>query len=231
MKRILPCLLLLACAASARAADAAPAPAPGPAPEAADGRDAVFWGFEIKLGGVFFDADDWKDSSAAFGDLGLTVWEPNRYLGLWAGFGGQGAELLWDDPWGEVESDVTAVPVGASLLLRCPLGDSFAVRAEAGARYVATDVEDWRDHYDHRRHRKGDKRDLYWNPERYLDVDDTSFAVAALQLEFSSGNGYLSVGGGYQFDLEKPDVEYCGRRIGRLDFSGAYFHVGGGFVF
>ena len=228
MKRILPCLLVLVCAACVRAGDAA-APAPEPAP--AGGGESVLWGFELRRGGVFFDGDDWKDSAAAFGDLGLTVWEPNGWLGLWAGFGGQGAELLWDDPWGEVESDVTAMPVGASLLLRCPLGDSLAVRVEAGARYVATDVEDWEDDYDRHRRRRGDRRDLYWNPDRYLDVDDTSFAVAALQLEFVQGRGRIAVGGGYQFDLEKPDVTYCDRRIGRLDFSGAFACLSGGFVF
>ena len=162
----------------------------------------------------------------------MTLWEPNEVLGLWAGFGVQGAELVWDDPWGEVGSDVSAVPVGASLLLRCELSDLIALRGEAGIRYVAMDVEDWDDDYYDRHHRRwGDKRDLYWNPDRYLDVDDTSMAVASLQLEFVLGRGRLFFGGGYQFDLEKPDVTYCDRRIGSVDLSGAFFHLGGGFVF
>ena len=200
-------------------------------PPAAGGGTAVPVGIEVRVGGLFLDSDAWDDSVGAFGDLGLVVWEPNEVLGLWLGFGGQTAELLWDDPWGEVETDVSAVPIGASLLFRCPLGDALALRCEAGIRYVATDVEDWEDDYDHRRRRWGDRRDLYWNPDRYLDVDDTSMAVVAAQLEFVVGRGRLFVGGGYQFDLEKPDVTYCDRRIGRVDLSGAFTYLGCGIVF
>ena len=220
--------LLLACAAPVVAQDAAEN---GPAPESGTGGDSVLVGFEIRVGSVFYDEDGWNDSVGAFGDLALTVWEPNGFLGLWAGFGGQGAELLWEDAWGEVETDVTAVPVGASLLLRCELSERFALRGEIGARYVAMDVEDWDDDYDGHRYRRGDRRDLYWNPGRYLDVDDTSFAVAALQLEFVQGGGRLAVGGGYQFDLEKPDMEYMHRPIGEVDLSGAFFYLGAAVVF
>lgn len=225
MKKILlPCLLTIL------AASAAPARGEGEAAAASDG-SAPLVGFEIRVGGIFYDADDWDDDAGAFGDLGVTLWEPNEVLGLWAGFGVQGAELVWNDPWGEVGSDVSAVPVGASLLLRCELSDLIALRGEAGIRYVAMDVEDWDDDYDRRRRRWGDRRDLYWNPDRYLDVDDTSMAIASLQLEFALGRARLFFGGGYQFDLEKPDVTYCDRRIGSVDLSGAFFHLGGGFVF
>jgi hypothetical protein len=223
---LLPGLILLAAAASVRAQE----------PQrfsAADGRP--LFGFDIRLGGVAFDKDCWDDDVGGAVDFGLQVWDPSGIFGLWAGIGVQGASYVWEDDWGEVESDVVAVPVGASLLARLPLGDVVALRGEIGARYVAMDIDDWDDddyyEHHHRRWWLDPERDRYWHPDKYLDVDDTSLAVVSLQLEFDFDPVVLAVGGGYQFDLERPDVEYLDRPIGEVDLSGAFFYFDVGLVF
>ena len=221
MKRILLSALLLSVCTAVSAQEAAPAPAGG-------GNRPLF-GFEARFGGVAFDADCWDDSVAAAGDVGFTVWEPDGLLGLWFGVGAQGASYDWEDDWGEVESDVAAVPFGASLLLHFDLAPGLALRAEGGARYVAMEIDDWDD--DRYRHRRRDDWDRYHHPDRYLDVDDTSLAVVALQLEIDLAPAWIAVGGGYQFDLQKPDMEYLGERIGEVDLSGAMFFVSLGVVF
>lgn len=223
MKRLLPllpCAVLLAGAAPARAEGAEP-----------DAGDAPRIGVEVRVGGVILDKDYWDDSVGAMADVGLTLWTPDGILGLWAGLGGESATLKWTDPWGTVESDVTAVPVGGSLLLHCGLLPGFAVRAEAGVRYVFTDIDDWDDDHYRRRYRRDDEWDRYHHPDRYLDVDDTAFAIAALQFEIDVAPLRIGVGGGYQFDLRKADVEYLDRPIGKVDFSGAIVFVDIGLVF
>ncbi|MBQ9727957.1 MAG: hypothetical protein IJV65_10710 [Kiritimatiellae bacterium] len=62
-------------------------------------------------------------------------------------------------------------------------------------------------------------------------MDDTSLAVVALQLEIDLSPAWIAFGGGYQFDLRKPDIEYLGRPIGEVDLSGALFFVDVGVVF
>ena len=226
MKRsLLPCALLLlaACALPGRAQDAV----------AFEDSGSPLFGFDIRFGGVAFQEDCWDDDVGGALDAGLSVWEPGGVFGLWAGIGVQGASCVWEDDWGEVESDIVALPVGASLLAQIPLGDRVGLRGEVGARYVAMDIDDWDDDDYARHHRRrytGD-RDRYWHPDRYLDVDDTSLAVVSLQLEFDFDPVFLAIGGGYQFDLERPDVEYLDRPIGEVDLSGALFYVDVGLVF
>ena len=199
---------------------------------AADESAAARLGLEVRLGGVAFDKNCWDDSVGGAVDFGLTVWEPEGLFGLWLGLGGQTATYVWEDDWGEVESDVVAVPFGASILARLPLGGIVALRGEIGARYVAMDIDDWDDdHYDRHHRRRDDDRDRYYHPDRYLDVDDTSLAVVSLQLEFDFDPVRIAAGGGYQFDLQKPDMEYLDRPIGEVDLSGAFFYLGVAVVF
>ena len=223
MKRLLLPALLLCLAPPAPAQDAAPPQ------DAARPR----FGVDVRFGGGAFSRDCWDDDIGAAADFGLTVWEPSGHFGLWFGLGGQGASYEWEDDWGRLESDVLAVPFGASLLARLPLGGGVALRGEAGARYVAMDIDDWDDddYYDrHRRHRTAEWA-RYYHPDRYLGVDDTSLAVVSLQLEFDLDPVVLAIGGGYQFDLERPDVEYLHRPIGEVDLSGALFYLDVGIVF
>ena len=227
LRALLPLALAAACAMPGRAQE--------PQVFSADDAGRPLFGFDIRLGGVAFDKDCWDDSVGGAFDFGFQVWEPSDVFGLWVGLGAQSASYVWEDDWGEVESDVVAVPVGASLLARIPLGDRVALRGEVGARYVAMDIDDWDDddYYErhHRHHRRYDEWDRYYHPDKYLDVDDTSLAVVSLQLEFDFDPVFLAVGGGYQFDLERPDVEYLGDPIGEVDLSGALFFVDVGLVF
>lgn len=223
MKRILLPVFLLAFSLSASGQAAAPAPVRG--------GDRPVFGVEARFGGVAFDSDCWDDSAAAAGDIAFAVWEPSGTIGVLFGVGAQGASYEWADDWGSVESDVVAVPFGASLLVRLPLLPGLALRGEAGLRYVAMDIDDWDDDHYHHRRRRNDDWDRYHHPDRYLDVDDTSLALASLQLEFELDPVRIAVGGGYQFDLEKPDMEYRGERIGEVDLSGALFFISVGVVF
>ena len=225
LRTLLPLALVAACALSGRAQEAQVF--------SADDAAGPFFGFDIRFGGVAFDKDCWDDSVGGAVDFGLQFWEPSGIFGLWAGIGVQGASYVWEDDWGEVESDIVAVPVGASLLARIPLGDRVGLRGEVGARYVAMDIDDWDedDYRHHHHHRRYDEWDRYHHPDKYLDVDDTSLAVVSLQLEFDFDPVFLAVGGGYQFDLERPDVEYLDEAIGEVDLSGALFFIDVGLVF
>ena len=113
------------------------------ADEAAAGSSGVSFGVDFRFGGVILGDDCWDDSLGAAGDVGLVFWAPGETVGVWAGVGAQSASMRWTDSWGELESDVVTVPVGASLLLRAELSDGFALVGEAGVRYVAVDVADW----------------------------------------------------------------------------------------
>ena len=225
LRTLLPLALVAACALFGRAQEAQVF--------SADDAAGPFFGFDIRFGGVAFDKDCWDDSVGGAVDFGLQFWEPSGIFGLWAGIGVQGASYVWEDDWGEVESDIVAVPVGASLLARIPLGDRVGLRGEVGARYVAMDIDDWDDddYRHHHHHRRYDEWDRYHHPDKYLDVDDTSLAVVSLQLEFDFDPVFLAVGGGYQFDLERPDVEYLDEAIGEVDLSGALFFIDVGLVF
>ena len=225
LRTLLPLALVAACALSGRAQETQVF--------SAEDADRPFFGFDIRFGGVAFDQDCWDDSVGGAVDFGLQFWEPSGIFGLWAGIGVQGASYVWEDDWGEVESDIVAVPVGASLLARIPLGDRVGLRGEVGARYVAMDIDDWDDddYRHHHHHRRYDEWDRYHHPDKYLDVDDTSLAVVSLQLEFDFDPVFLAVGGGYQFDLERPDVEYLDEAIGEVDLSGALFFIDVGLVF
>ena len=225
LRTLLPLALVAACALSGRAQETQVF--------SADAAAGPFFGFDIRFGGVAFDKDCWDDSVGGAVDFGLQFWEPSGIFGLWAGIGVQGASYVWEDDWGEVESDIVAVPVGASLLARIPLGDRVGLRGEVGARYVAMDIDDWDDddYRHHHHHRRYDEWDRYYHPDKYLDVDDTSLAVVSLQLEFDFDPVFLAVGGGYQFDLERPDVEYLDEAIGEVDLSGALFFIDVGLVF
>jgi hypothetical protein len=223
-RTLLPLALVAACALSGRAQETQVV-------YAVDNNRPLF-GFDIRLGGVAFEKDCWDDSVGGAVDFGLQLWEPSDVFGLWAGIGVQGASYAWEDDWGEVESDIFAVPVGASLLARVPLSDCVDLRGEVGARYVVMDIDDWDDDdYRHHHRRLAYDWDRYHHPDKYLDVDDTSLAVVSLQLEFDLDPAFLAVGGGYQFDLERPDVEYLRRPIGEVDLSGALFFIDVGVVF
>ena len=189
LRTLLPLALVAACALSGRAQEAQTVYS------ADSGRP--FFGFDIRLGGVAFDKDCWDDSVGGAADFGLQVWEPSGIFGLWAGFGVQGASYAWEDDWGVVESDIVAVPFGASLLARIPLGGRVGLRGEVGARYVAMDIDDWDDDDDYHHHRRwlDPERDRYWHPDKYLDVDDTSLAVVSLQLEFDFDPVFLAATG------------------------------------
>ena len=109
-------------------------------------------------------------------------------------------------------------------MVRLEFAPGVALRLEGGARYVSMDVDDddWDNHH-HGYHHRNDAWDRYHYPDRYLDIDDTSLAVVTAQLEFNLDPVTLGLGGGYQFDLEKPEVTYDGKPIFETDISGALF--------
>lgn len=209
MKRILLPLLLLAATTSF----------------AGFASDRARFGLDFRLGGIAYDTEDWKDSVGGFGDLGLDLWSADGAIGLWVGCGFQGSTLKWKDSWGPIDTDIFAIPFGASLMARLEFAPGVAIRLEGGWRYVSMDIDDDEldDHYHHGYRRRNSDWDRYHFPDRYLDIDDTSLAVVSAQLEFNLDPVTLGIGGGYQFDLEKPEVTYDDKPIFETDISGAIF--------
>lgn len=193
------------------------------------------FGVEMRLGGVAYK-DDALDDAGGIIELGVTFWEANRNFGLWVGGGVEGAELQWFEDFKDGrdnhETDIYGGLLGASLLFRAEILPNVALRAEGGARYVFMDVDDdWDD--DHHHHHHYHSRSEWREHEAAcgLDIDDTVFAIATLQLEFDLNPLLLAVGGGYQFDLVKPDVSFWGEDFDELDLSGALFFVSAGVEF
>lgn len=186
-------------------------------------------GLELRFGGVSLTEDYWDDDVIGGLDFGFVFWGQGGTLGCWIGCGVEGATLDWYDGYGNHETDFTAVPFGASLLLRGELNPAVAIRAEAGARYVALDIDDDPGYYDHHGHFHYNHG--YDRASRRLDVDDTAFAIASLQLEFNVRPFVLGLGGGYQFDLCKPDIEYDHEKFDEIDLSGAFFFINLGIAF
>ena len=196
------------------------------------GAENARMGFDIRFGGIAFTEDEYyKDEVGGGIEAGLVFWSADRIMGLWVGGGVQGATLLWHDSWSDLESDIYSIPVGASLLVRGEILPGVALKAEGGARYAFLDVDDDDDYHDYHHSRRHSDMDRYYHPEEHLDIDDTVFAIATLSLEFDLDPLVLGFGGGYQFDLDKPDMKYDGETVGELDFSGALFFVNLGLVF
>ena len=178
-------------------------------------------GIEFRFGGIFMNEDYWDDTAGGI-DAGFVFWGQDGTLGLWLGGGVEAPTLEWNNGDRGVDTDIIAVPVGASILLRGELAPNIALRAEAGARYVFLDAEDDPDYYDHH-HRERFHYDSRYDPaSRDLDIDDTAFAVFSLSLEFNLRPIVLAIGGGYQLDCIEPEVSYCGEKFAEIDMSGPF---------
>ena len=172
-------------------------------------------------GAIVPEKDDEWDLAAAF-DIGFVFWgSPN--VGLWVGAGGQGWNMaketvdLNDGGWATIEGLVSVVPIGASVLLWGELGNHFALQAEGGLRYAVVDsdasVESWHPY----------SRDYLAVYEDPIEIDDTVLAVASLQIEYAVDMWSFGLGGGFQWDLSKPDQKLRGQSIAETAFDAAYF--------
>lgn len=174
----------------------------------------------LRAGGVVPKVDDEWDTGASF-DLGFVFWaSPN--VGLWLGGGAQDwpvaeeSVALDDGGWFATDGRASVVPFGASILLWGELADNLAIQLEGGLRYAAVDsdvtVETWLPEY----------MTAFEFP---IEIDDTVLAVASLQVEYATEFWSLGLGGGYQWDLGKPDQEFLGQTLSEADFSAALFFV------
>ncbi len=113
----------------------------------------------------------------------------------------------------EIRGSTDLVPVGVSLLARCPLTPGVAVLFEGGLRYAFTDFDVTVDIA------YVDDRDSLYTRE-VIEVEDTFLALAAADIEFLIAEGFrLSAGIGYQFDLTEPNESVLGADLGPTDFS------------
>lgn len=177
----------------------------------------------MRAGGIVPKVDDEWDTGAAF-DFGFVFWaSPN--VGLWLGGGAQDWPVaeesvsLDDGGWFSTDGRASVVPFGASILLWGELADNLAVQFEGGLRYAAVEsdvtVETWQPY-------SPGYMAVYEDP---IEIDDTVLAVASLQVEYATEFWSLGLGGGYQWDLGKPDQEFLGQTLSEADFSAALFFV------
>jgi len=175
-------------------------------------------------GGAIVPRDDKEWSVGGSFDIGLIFWgTPN--VGLWIGGGGQGWSVkeesvaLDSTSWFETDGRVALAPLGASLILRGYLDQNLSLQFEGGLRYAIVD---------------SDARVEVWEPYSpgymvvesiALDIDNTVLALAALRLNYESDFWSLGIGGGYQWDLVKPDQKLGGQKIAEADFGAGIFFM------
>jgi hypothetical protein len=118
------------------------------------------------------------------------------------------------------EGDVSLAPIGLSLLLKPVKTETLSLTLEAGVRYVM--VESYAEiEID------SVQPGLRTIIDDEVDIDDGIVAVALLQLEYRVGRQISLVGGaGYQFDLEKGDVEFLDEDLGENELEAALIQAG-----
>jgi len=175
-------------------------------------------------GGALVPRDDKEWSVGGSFDIGLIFWgSPN--VGLWIGGGGQSWSVkketvaLDESSWFETQGRAALAPVGASFILQGFLEQNLSLQFEGGLRYAFVD---------------SDARVDVWEPYRPgymivesipLDIDNTVLAVAALRLNYESDFWSLGIGGGYQWDLGKPDQKLWGEKISEANFGAGLFFM------
>jgi hypothetical protein len=127
------------------------------------------------------------------------------------------AGLLLD---GELEGDVGLSTFGGSLLLRPVLTEKIALTLEGGVRYVAVDSNAELEISAVRPGSRTYLRDT-------LDIDDGVVAIAAATVEINVAPQVSLLGGaGYQFDLEKGDVEFLDEDLGDNELEAILIQAG-----
>lgn len=211
MKKILPLTLaLLALAVSAQASG----------------------GLELRVGATMPSDDNMWEETGVMADIGFVFWNEADTLGFWLGGGVQANTLNWYDEAYSYKTDVTSVPVGASLLLYGQLLPGIGLRGEAGLRYVFQDIATSEDYYDKRyEYDYIDYYGYYTEAADHLELDNTALAVVSLQLEVNLPPFTLGIGGGYQFDLINAEISYDDVVFAETDISGAFAFVNVGVFF
>ncbi len=176
---------------------------------------------------ALFPHESYWDEACGGAEFGLTLWLPASPIGLRGAIGAQGYGLEWNNGEVPLDTDIVTMPFGGDLVVDVGQNYGLGLRLAGGARYVAIDVDDWDDDYYRRHHRDWAK---YWY-DAALDIDDTWVAVASAQLVYNAYPFTLGIGGGYQWDIEKPDVSYRGEKFAEADFSAGFFMVTLGLTF
>lgn len=120
----------------------------------------------------------------------------------------------------EIEGGVALLPLGISLFLRPYEDDTFTLTFEGGVRYVAVESDVELEYYESR-----PGRWIYY--EDTIEIDDGVVAVAAARLGMKLDPRIsISAGAGWQFDLEKGDVELLGEKIGENELEALLIQAG-----
>lgn len=124
-----------------------------------------------------------------------------------------------------VSGNLTAVPVGVSLMQRMPLSDRLFLTLEAGVRYVFCDSDIVVD----TEINDSLGQDYY---RETIHVDDTLLGVVGGTLEGWIGKHFaLTAGLGYQWDLVEPAQQFQGKDIGPTSLQAATVSVGFAWMF
>jgi hypothetical protein len=189
---------------------------------------------DMELGGglVFFmpDEDDtWDNSFGA--DFEMRFWL-NDVLGVACGLGMTRWDIdsqreTWADGeytyWQEISGDAGFMSLGGAVVVRTPVFSGMRLTAEGGVRYVYSnsDVE-----LEYERRNGSGFREYKAGT---VDFDGTSMiGLIAADLEMPVASSVaLFVGGGFQFDIVKADVEwYDDSKLDDLELQA--FYVQGG---
>lgn len=121
---------------------------------------------------------------------------------------------------GELEGSVALAPVGVSLLVRPIVTERMSLTLAGGVRYVFVESDAELEVDVTRPGSRIFVRDT-------LDIDDGVVAVATASLEVSIAKQVALFGGaGYQFDLEKGDVEFLDEKLGENELEAFMLQAG-----
>ena len=169
-------------------------------------------------GGVEAQAQFWATPTRGVAlTMGVQRWDaPQELL---EGEDAQGAYSQW------IGGDATIVPVGASLLVRHPVGQGLFLTAEAGLRYVMVESQLTVD-----ASFEGDEGTQTLSD--VIEIEDTVLGVLGLSLDGWFGDGLmLGAGLSYQFDIGNPQETINGADIGSTGFGGLSVALSVGFAF
>ena len=182
----------------------------------------------VGLGTLYVPADDDTYDLGAGMEIQARFWI-TPYLGLALAAGGADYAIDEQDIRireqnlavdANLDGDVGLSPVGVSLLLRPLRTPRVALTLEGGVRYVSVDSNSEIELV-------SQEPGLRTYVKDTVDIEDGIVAVAVATLEVTLANQVSLIGGaGYQFDLQKGDVEFVDLDLGKNELEAVLVQAG-----
>lgn len=177
---------------------------------------------ELKVLGSYFtpgEDDHWDNTFG--GEAQLRVWgSSDAAVALAAGYSAWDARPGLTPTVGDgIEGDVKVIPVGFSFVLSRVAAPQLRISAEGGVRYAFIEADfEVQDAAGATLYSKDD-----------IDIEDTFLVLGGIDAEVALSKFMaLSIGGAYQFDLERHDidVERMSEEVGRTEFKALSVRLG-----